>query len=75
MKGAVNISAYKAILENCGLLRLWEHYGEGISMFRHNCSAEQKASSIRIWFDEFGMQESSGLHRPTSTLLNSTGVN
>ena len=36
---------------------LWQHFGEGPFLFQHDCAPVHKARSIKMWFDDFGVEE------------------
>ncbi len=35
----------------------WEMFWEGYFLFQHDCTPVHKARSIKIWLDEFGVEE------------------
>ena len=36
---------------------LWQQFGEDPFLFQHDCDPVYKASSIKTWFNEFGVEE------------------
>ena len=46
MKGSLKASSYQVILDNFMLLTLWEEFGDGPSLFQHDCPPVHKASIL-----------------------------
>jgi len=57
VKGTLNDSSYQDILDNFMLPTLWEQFGDGPFLFQHDCTPVHKASSIKTWMSEFGVEE------------------
>ncbi|KAK3560392.1 hypothetical protein QTP86_008484 [Hemibagrus guttatus] len=57
VKGTLNASAYQDILDNFMLPVLWEQFGDDPFLFQHDCTPVHKASSIKTWMNEFGVEE------------------
>ena len=47
VKGTLKASAYQGILDNFMLPTLWEQFGDGPFLFKHDCSPVYKARSIK----------------------------
>ncbi len=57
MKGNLNASEYKDILDNATPPTLWEQFVEDPFLFQHDCDPVYKARPIKTWLDEFGVEE------------------
>ncbi|KAK3515390.1 hypothetical protein QTP70_018901 [Hemibagrus guttatus] len=57
VKGTLNASVYQDILDNFTLPTLWEQFGDDPFLFQHDCTPVYKASSIKTWMSEFGVEE------------------
>ena len=38
VKGTLKVSAYQDILDNFMIPTLWEQFGDGVSLFQHDCT-------------------------------------
>ena len=57
VKGNLNDSVDEYILDDSVLPILWQQFGEGPFVFRHNNAPMHKARSIQKWFVEIGVEE------------------
>ena len=57
VKGILNASAFREMLDNYMLPTLWEQFGGGTFLFQHDCAPVHKARSIKTWMREFGVDE------------------
>ena len=57
VKGTLNASAYKEILDNFMLPTLWKQFGDGSFLFQHDCAPVHKARSLKTWMSQFGVEE------------------
>ncbi|KAK3545507.1 hypothetical protein QTP70_007761 [Hemibagrus guttatus] len=73
VKGTLNASAHQDILDNFMLPTLWEQFGDDPFLFQHDCTPVHKASSIKTWMSEFGVEERQRVL--TSTPQNIFGMN
>ena len=57
VKGNLNTTAYKDILEYSVLPTLWQQFGEGLFLFQQDNAPIHKVRSIQKWFVEIGVEE------------------
>ena len=62
VKGNLNATTYNDILDNSGLLTLWQQFGEGPSLFQHDNSPVHKARSIQKCWLRSVWKNLTGLH-------------
>lgn len=69
VKGSLNASAfYQDIFDNA-MLTLWTQFGEGPFLFHHDCAPVHKATSMKTWLEEFGVEELYSFFFCSSTFL------
>ncbi|KAI4898858.1 hypothetical protein NFI96_004520 [Prochilodus magdalenae] len=57
VRGTLNASTYQGILDNSMLPTLWEQFGDGPFLFQHDRTPVHRASSIKTWMSESGVEE------------------
>ena len=49
--------ASEEMLDDSMLPTLWQQFGDGSFLFKHDCAPVHKARSIKTWMREFGVDE------------------
>ncbi|KAI4884684.1 hypothetical protein NFI96_003744 [Prochilodus magdalenae] len=57
VRGALNASADQETLDHSILPTLWGQFGDGPFLFQHACTPVRRASSIKTWMSESGVEE------------------
>ncbi|KAI4903142.1 hypothetical protein NFI96_006458, partial [Prochilodus magdalenae] len=78
--GTLNASADQETLDQSMFPTLWEQFGDGLFLFQYSCTPVHKASFMKTWRSESGVEEldccykrhlptTSNTHTPNSTMV------